>query len=65
VFAEQSTMSVERYPGREFANRSSAHPRAAGVWDRLVRWAILTGFAATLGLEGWLLYRAWQLWFAR
>jgi len=57
-------MAVERYPGKEFANRSSAHSRATRMWDRAVRWAVLTGFAVTLGLEAWLVYRAWQLWFA-
>jgi hypothetical protein len=57
-------MAVERYPGKGFANRSSAHSRESRMWERAVRWAVLTGFAAMLGLEAWLVYRAWQLWFA-
>lgn len=57
-------MAVERHPGRKFANQSTSHSRAARVWERAVRWVLLTGFAATLALEGWLLYRAWELWIA-
>jgi hypothetical protein len=28
--------------------------------ERLIRWALTTGFLIVLGLEAWLLWRAWE-----
>lgn len=35
-----------------------------GVWEHWVSRIMLTGFAVVLALEGWLLWRAWEMWIA-
>jgi hypothetical protein len=50
---------VEREPIARWADEDVDLPGAG--FERIVRAVILLGFAGVLGLEGWLLWRAWQV----
>jgi hypothetical protein len=50
---------VEREPIADWAHEEPSLPGAG--FERILRTAILVGFGAVLSLEGWLLWRAWQV----
>ncbi|MGH2627316.1 MAG: hypothetical protein ACRDHY_11770 [Anaerolineales bacterium] len=62
MFPEVAAMIIRR--DAQSPVSPAARSGSEGMWQHLLTRMMLAGFAVVLALEGWLLWRAWQMWMA-